>query len=133
MKKLILAMFLVLPWLGWGCIESPENLGPKNSFEKAYFLAIKGEIDKTSVFYSDNILNFLKTNQEMTLPKVWAGRLNDGTVKAVKIIESQLDDKKTSCNIKFMMVMNDGTMNDGEETMVFEKGSWKFDKMKRIR
>jgi hypothetical protein len=133
MKKLILAALLVLPWAGWGCIESHENLGPKGSFDKAYYLAIKGEIDKTSDFYSDNILNFLKTNQEMTLQKVWAGRLNDGTVQAVKIIESQLDDSKKKCDIKFMMVMNDGTMNDGEETMIYEKGSWKFDKIKRVR
>lgn len=133
MKKLILAALVVLPWLGWGCIESHENLGPKNSFEKAYFLAIKGEIDKTSEFFSDDILNFLKTNQDMTLPKVWAGRLNEGTVQAVKIIESQTDDKKKNCNIKFMLVMNDGTMTDGEETMVYEKGAWKFDKVKRVR
>jgi hypothetical protein len=131
MKKILLAAFLVIPWFVGGCVESHGNMGPASTFEKAYTLALTGKYDQTSEYFTDDILNFLKTNQDMTIQKVWNGRLNDGAVKAIKIIERQTDEKK--CDIKFMIVLNDGTMTDAEETMVFEKGLWKFDKIKRIR
>ena len=114
-----------------GLCRTHQNMGPASTFEKAYTLALTGKYDLTLEYFTDDILNFLKTNQDMTLQKIWDGRLNNGAVKAVKIIERQTDEKK--CDIKFMIVLNDGTMTDAEDTMVYEKGLWKFDKIKRIR
>lgn len=131
MRRIFLTCLLVLPWLAWGCVESHQNMGPAGTFEKVYTLALAGKYDLTREYFTDDILNFLKTNQDMTLQKIWDGRLNDGAIRAVKIIERQADEKK--CDIKFMIILNDGTMTDAEDTMVYEKGVWKFDKIKRIR
>ena len=116
--------------LGAGCADSHSNMGPAGCFETAYKLALQGKYNDTAEYFTDDLLNYLKLNTDMTLQKVWAARLNDGTVKGVKIIERQTDEK--NCDIKFM-IMGDAGMTDAEDTMVFEKGMWKFDKLKRVR
>ncbi len=130
MRKFFWVLFLTLPW-ATGCLDSHSNMGPASCFEKAYQLALAGKYDETAEFFTDDILNFVKTNQEMTLQKIWAGRLNDGAVKGVKIIERHTDEK--NCDIKFFIFTSDGQSLDGEETLVFEKGMWKLDKIKRLR
>ncbi len=131
MKKLFLILSLALfPWLGAACVDSHSNMGPASCFETAYKLALEGKYDETAEYFTDDILNFLQTNKDMTLQKIWAAKLNDGGVKSVRIIERQTDEK--NCDIKIMLMTSEG-MSDGEDTMVFEKGMWKFDKMKRVR
>ena len=131
MKKFFLIFSLVVfPWLGAACGDSHSNMGPASCFETAYKLALEGKYDDTAEYFTDDILNFIKTNKDMTLQKIWVAKLNDGGVKSVRIIERQTDEK--NCDIKIMLMTNEG-MTDGEDTMVFEKGNWKFDKMKRVR
>jgi hypothetical protein len=129
MKKIMLALLLALPFLG-GCVDSHSNMGPVSCFETAYKLALEGKYDATAEYFTDDLLNYLKLNPDTTLQKVWAARLNDGAIKGVKVIERQTDTK--NCDIKFM-ILGDPTVTDGEDTMVFEKGMWKFDKLKRVR
>lgn len=131
MGKIYLVLLLILSWWGGACAGSHSNMGPASCFEKAYELALEGKFDETAEYFTDDILNSLKAGQDMTLAKIWAGRLNDGAVKGVKIIERQTDEKK--CDIKFFLLTNDGQMTDGEETLVFENGLWKFDNIKRVR
>ena len=131
MRKFLFISLLILPWLGMACADSHANMGPATCFEKAYQLALAGKIDETAEYFTDEIRNLMKTNQDVTIQKIWAGRLNDGAVKGVKIIERQTDEN--NCDIKFFLLTMDGQMTDGEETLVFENGLWKFDKVKRVR
>lgn len=130
MKKILWAALLILPWLAAGCGDSHSNLGPDPSFETAYSLATQGKFDETADFFSDSILTYMKLHPDMTMQALWNDRLNGGSVKGIKIIEHTLTD--TSCDYKMMLFTNEG-MADGEDTMVFEKGAWKFNTMKRIR
>jgi hypothetical protein len=131
MRRIFFAVFLLMPWLSMACIDSHSNMGPASCFDKAYALALQGKYDETAEYFTDDILDFLKKNPDTTLQKIWMARLNDGTVRMVKIIERQADPK--NCDVKFMIVGNDGQMTDAEDTLVFERGMWKFDKMKRVR
>lgn len=130
MKRILWVAFLILPWLVSGCGDSHSNLGPDPSFETAYGLAVAGKFDETADFFSDSILAYMKQNPEVTFQTLWNDRLNGGSVKGIKIIEHTLTD--TSCDYKMMLFTSEG-MTDGEDTMVFEKGAWKFNTMKRIR
>ena len=131
MKSFLVLVLISFSWLSFGCVDSHSNIGPASCFDTAYGLAIKGQYDQTAEYFTDDILNYLKTNKDVTLEKIWADRLNNGTVKGVKIIERQTDPK--NCDIKFMILGSDGQMVDAEDTLVFERGMWKFDKMKRVR
>ena len=130
MKKVFFALLMLLPWLATACMDSHGNMGPATAFETAYSLALQGKYDDTSDFFSDDIVKMLKTDKELSLQKIWATRLNNGSVKGVKIIERNTTEK--TCDIKFMM-MTDGGMTDGEDSMVYEKGVWRFDKIQRVR
>jgi hypothetical protein len=130
MKKSLRVLLLTIPFLGLACADSHSNMGPASCFETAYKLALDGKYDQTSEYFSDAILTYLKNNPDMTLQKVWAGRLNDGSVKGLKIMERHTDEK--NCDIQFLMVTDAG-MVEAEETLVFEQGMWKFDKIKRVR
>jgi len=130
MKNLLLVLLLALPWGPIACLDSHENMGPATAFETAYQLALGGKYDQTSDFFSDDIIKMTKTNPEMSLQKIWATRLNNGSVKGVKIIERDANEK--TCDIKFMMTTNEG-MTDGEDTMIYEKGVWRFDKTQGVR
>ncbi|SRR5579871_5752189 len=130
MKKILWAALLILPWWMAGCGDSHSNLGPDPSLETAYSLALEGKFDETADFFSDDVLNYMKLHPEMTLQTLWNDRLNNGTVKGIKLIEHTLTEK--DCDYKFMLFTSEG-MADGEDSMVFEKGMWKFNTMKRIR
>ncbi|HVZ79910.1 MAG TPA: hypothetical protein VHE12_03815 [bacterium] len=130
MNKTLRVLLLALPFLGLACADSQSNMGPATAFETSYQLALEGKYDQTADYFSDSVLTYLKNNPDMTLQKVWAARLNDGAVKGIKIIERHTDEK--NCDIQFML-LGDGGMTDAEDTLVFEKGMWKFDKLKRVR
>lgn len=130
MRRIHLTLALAIPFLGLSCIDSHSNMGPDSCFTEAYKLALDGKYDDTAEYFTDEILNYMKNNPDTTLQKIWADRLNNGEVKGVKIIERQADEK--NYDVKFML-LTDGGMTDAEDTMVFEKGLWKFDKMKRVR
>jgi len=130
MKRILLAALLILPWLAAGCGDSHSNMGPDPSLETAYGLALKGKFEETADFFSDDILNYMKLHPEMTLQSLWTERLNNGSVKGMKIIEHTLTEK--DCDFKVMLFTAEG-MADGEDAMVFEKGMWKFNTMKRVR
>ncbi len=130
MYKTLRLLLIAIPFLGLACADSHSNMGPATCFETAYKLALDGKYDDTREYFSDSVLTYLKNNPDMTMQKVWAARLNDGAVKGVKIIERHADEK--TCDIQFML-LGDLGMTDAEDTMVFEQGMWKFDKVKRAR
>ncbi len=130
MRKILFAVLVLLPWLSMACMDSHENMSPVKCFETAYQLGIEGKYDQTAPYFTDAILDYMKKNPDMTLQKIWDAKLNGGTVKLAKVIEKQADDK--NCDVKFMINGPDG-MTDAEDTLVFERGSWKFDKMTRVR
>ena len=125
-------MALVGMALPWGCLESRGNQGPVTALEAVYKLALEGKLQETKDYFSDDLLKFLETNPDWTLEKVWQGRLQNGMVRGIAVTEKHAD--KVHAQIKFMIAMADGTPGEeGEETLVFEKGMWKFDKIARVR
>lgn len=133
MRKALTTMALVMTLSSWGCLESHSNMGPVTAFETAYRMALEGKIPETEGYFTKDLQDFLKTNPDWDLEKAWAGRLADGAVGSVKVIERNHDKAKNRATIKFMVLKNDGTMEDGEESMVYEHGMWRFDKLERSR
>lgn len=131
MDRKTFAFLLLLPLLGTACIQADPERDPSLCFHQAYLWATEGKFDKTAVYFTDEILNSMKADPQMTLQKLWAPRLNDGKVKAIKAIEQ--DRKEDRYSIKFMLVQENGEMADAEDGMVRVNGKWKFDKIQRIR
>jgi hypothetical protein len=131
MKRILLVLLLASPWMGTACLEADPERDPSICFHQAYLWATEEKFDKTSVYFTDEILDTLKKDPEMTMKKLWAPRLNDGAVKAFKAIEQ--DRKDDRYTIKFMLILATGEMTDAEDGMVMVNGKWKFDKIQRVR
>jgi len=132
MGKILRVMGFLLVLAPMACVDDHGNMGPVGSLEAVYKLALEGKVQETKEYFSDDLLKFLETNPDWTLEKVWAGRLQEGKVVGIAVTEKSAD--KVRAQMKFMIVMSDGTPGEeGEESMVFEKGMWKFDKIGRIR
>jgi hypothetical protein len=132
MGKILRTMGLLLAVLPMACVDDHSNMGPVSSLEAVYKLALEGKIQETKEYFSDDLLKFLETNPDWTLEKVWQNRLQNGLVGGIAVMEKSAD--KTKARMKFMIARTDGSAGEeGEESMVFEKGMWKFDKIDRIR
>jgi hypothetical protein len=132
MGKILRMMGFLLVALPMACVDDHSNMGPVSSMEAVYKLALEGKIQETREYFSDDLLKFLETNPDWTLEKVWENRLQNGQVRGVAVTEKQAD--KNRAQIKFMLAMADGTPGEeGEESMIYEKGMWKFDKIARVR
>jgi len=132
MRRILGWLVLGLMVLPLACVDSHSNMGPVGSLQAVYKLALEGKIAETKEYFSDDLLKFLETNPDWTLEKVWANRLQNGQVLGIAVTEKSAD--KTRAQIKFMLAMADGTPGEeGEESMIYEKGMWKFDKIARVR
>ncbi|GEM_PF-6211101 len=130
-KKLLALGFLGWSLCGSGCLDESRKMGPDEVFYKAYDLALDGKTWETAKFFTEEALKDNSGDPKAALAKAWALRLNNGSVKGLVTIEKQKEDK--TFDIKFMMVMADGPMTEGEDRLVLVNGTWKFDSIQRVR
>jgi len=132
MGKILRVMGLLLAVLPMACVDDHSNMGPVSSLEAVYKLALEGKYEETREYFSDDLKKFLAANPDRTLEKVWQDRLQNGLVGGIAVMEKSAD--KTKATMKFMIARTDGSAGEeGEESMIYEKGVWKFDRIDRIR